>query len=305
MQYDNDGKLKHLFSTADLSVETIRKIFSMADNFKNNAGKKTLENKNICNAFFENSTRTLCSFELAEKKLDANVVNFRSDVSATNKGETLTDTFLTLQAMGFDAFVIRHQEENFCKQIAALVDDVAIINAGDGKNEHPTQALLDAYTIAQHKPTFESLSVGIFGDIIHSRVAGSLIHMLNHLGVRDLRLVGPKTFLPKKLPYDFIQTENNMNTGLKDLDVVVMLRMQRERMTQEVTPSSEDYFAQHGLTEERLKLAKPDAIVMHPGPMNREVEIASDVADGNQSVILEQVANGVLIRMAVLSLLLD
>lgn len=305
MQYSEKGSLQHLLSIESLKTDTIEQIFSLAEKMNSGFEFAHLKNTNVCNAFFENSTRTLCSFELAEKKLGCHVVNFNTATSALKKGESLADTILTLNAMGFDAFVIRHSTEGSASKIAELVGPGAcVVNAGDGKNEHPTQALLDAYTIAQHKSSFNNLSVGIFGDLLHSRVAGSLIHILHHLGVRDLRLVGPKSLLPTQLTHDYINTENDMNKGLEDLDVIVMLRMQRERMTDDIAPSIEEYFLHYGLSEERLNLAKPDAIVMHPGPMNREIEIASSVADGNQSVILDQVHNGVLIRMAVMAKLL-
>lgn len=305
MQYSDNGDLQHLYAIEQLNLDTIHQLFELGDQMRQKQHEKSLCDQYLCNAFFEASTRTVCSFELAAKRLGVNVVNFFSTHSSTKKGETLLDTMQTLDAMQFDAFVIRHPSDGTAEHMAkTLRSNTAIINAGDGCNEHPTQALLDAYTIRQHKKTFPSLRVGIVGDIAHSRVARSLLFILQKLGTKDIRLIGPQALLPSTETYPWATLENKMDAGIEGLDVVIMLRIQMERMDQRVIPNLQEYFNAYGLTQKRCQTMQKDAIVMHPGPMNREVEIATPVADSKQSVILNQVQNGVLMRMAVIYALL-
>lgn len=293
---------KHLLDIASLSKSSVLTLLQEAQNFLDNGVQPNLlAGKTICNAFFETSTRTRNSFELAAKRLGAIVLNFDATNSATQKGESLIDTFLTLQAMNIDCFVIRHQQMWTAQTIAEkMPDGCAIINAGDGHHAHPTQALLDMLTIQQHKKNFENLSVAIVGDISHSRVARSQVAVLEKLGVTDIRLVAPSHFLPDDLRSRSISHHLNLNEGLAEVDVIIALRLQKERMHAADFPNVDEYFTRYGIKPENLALAKPDAIVMHPGPINREIEIASSVADGKQSVILQQVRNGVALRMAVI-----
>lgn len=305
MQYSTNGDLQHLYSIEQLRTETIHQLFDLSDQMRLKQHEKSLCDKYLCNAFFEASTRTVCSFELAAKRLGVNVINFSDACSSTQKGETLLDTMQTLDAMQFDAFVIRHGSEGTAEYMAKIFgSNSAIINAGDGCNEHPTQALLDAYTIHQHKKDFSTLSVGIVGDVAHSRVARSMTFMLKQLGADDIRLIGPRGLLPDANHFPWATLEDNIDKGLDGLDVVMMLRIQFERMDQRFMPDLQEYFTKFGLTQDRCDAMKDDAIVMHPGPMNREVEISSSVAEGRQSVILEQVQNGVLMRMAIIYALL-
>jgi len=255
------------------------------------------------NLFFENSTRTRTTFELAAKRLSADLVNLDIRNSATSKGESLLDTIRNIEAMGCDMFVVRHSSSSAAHFIAKYcAPHISVINAGDGRHAHPTQAMLDMLTIRQHKPDFTPLKVAIVGDIKHSRVARSEIHALNTLCTGEVCVIAPITLIPSGIEDMGVKVFTNMEEGLKDLDVVIMLRLQHERMNTALLPSVREYYARYGLTEERLKLAKPDAIVMHPGPVNRGVEIDSQVADGPQSVILQQVTNGVAVRMAVMSM---
>lgn len=304
----SNKKLKHLLGTKNFLLDDIKDIFETVNMLKKQQQTEhqhLLSGKNICNVFFEASTRTLCSFELAAKKLGANIINFNMETSSTQKGETFSDTISTLNAMSFDAIVIRHPSGNAAEEAALKIgDSTSIINAGNGCNEHPTQALLDAYTILQHKEKMGGLKIAIVGDIEHSRVARSLIYILNHLGATNIVLIGPKNLIPKTIETNNTTIENNLCTGIKDCDVIVMLRIQKERMKATETPNPEAYFQSYGLTKERLSLAKKDAIVMHPGPVNRGIEITEDVIESEQSVILEQVKNGVFIRMAVMLKLL-
>ncbi len=296
--------MKHLLSIDQFSKRGILDILFQAQQFLDERGNlvphgKVLVGKTIVNCFFENSTRTLCSFELAAKRLGATVINFDTASSSTQKGESLTDTIKTLAAMGGDIFVLRHNENGMIEQMAKQLPDVHFVNAGDGNRAHPSQALLDMLTIQQQKPNFDELTVAIIGDIKHSRVASSVITALHTLGVKELRIAGPKSLLPTDL--NDVTVATDLTSALHNADVVMALRIQKERMQTAEIPNSEDYFKQFGLTAERLQAAKTDAIIMHPGPMNRNIEIASDVADGPQSVILQQVTNGVALRMAVLS----
>jgi len=262
-----------------------------------------LRGKTVVNLFFENSTRTRTTFELAAKRLSADVINLNIATSATSKGESLLDTLQNLEAMQSDMFVVRHQDSGAPHFIAEHCSpNVAIINAGDGRHAHPTQAMLDMLTIRRHKGQFEGLKVAIVGDILHSRVARSELHALKTLGVEDIRLVGPKTLVPEFFRDMGANICHDLKAGLEDVDVVVMLRLQKERMAGALLPSESEFYRLYGLTEESLSWAKPDAIVMHPGPINRGVEISSEVADGDRAVILDQVTNGIAVRMAVMSM---
>jgi aspartate carbamoyltransferase catalytic subunit len=299
--------MKHLLGTKDLSKEMIKKILSSAGAFKDVLRRDikkvpTLRGKTVVNLFFEPSTRTRTSFELAEKRMSMDVLNFSVPASAVVKGESLLDTIRTIESYEIDYIVIRHQSSGVPHFIAKHTK-ASVINAGDGMNEHPTQALLDAFTILEKKGRIEGLDIAIVGDILHSRVARSNIYCLSKLGAR-LRLIGPPTLLPPALKEAFgiseLKVFYRIEEGLEGADVIMMLRLQKERQIRGFFPSEGEYFRFWGLTPERLRLAKPDAIVMHPGPMNRGIEISTEVADGPQSAILEQVTNGIAIRMAVL-----
>jgi aspartate carbamoyltransferase catalytic subunit len=261
----------------------------------------------VFNLFFENSTRTRTTFEIAANRLSADVVNLNINTSSTAKGESLLDTIDNLVAMHADMFVVRHAQSGAPFLIASHVDrtrgNVHVINAGDGRHAHPTQGLLDAYTIRHFKGDFTRLTVAIVGDVLHSRVARSDIHALSTLGVPEIRVIGPATLVPSGIEQLGVRVFHDMREGLRDVDVIVMLRLQNERMRGALLPSAQEYFKHYGLTEDKLALARPDCIVMHPGPMNRGVEIDSAVADGPQAVILEQVTFGIAVRMAVMSLL--
>lgn len=300
--------MKHLLGIKDLSPEQIKEILNEASSFKDILKRDikkvpTLRGKTVVNLFFEPSTRTRTSFELAEKRMSMDVLNFSVPTSSVVKGESLLDTIKTIEAYEIDFLVIRHSSSGV-PHLVSRHTRASVINAGDGINEHPTQALLDAFTIIEKKGRIEGLNVAIVGDILHSRVARSNIYCLTKLGAR-LRLIGPPTLIPSSLASKFglsgdIKVFYSIEEGLKDVDVVMILRIQMERQGKSFFPSKDEYFKLWGLTSERLSLAKDDVIVMHPGPMNRGVEIASDVADGPKSVILEQVTNGIAIRMAVM-----
>jgi len=267
-----------------------------------------MRGKSVFNLFFENSTRTRTTFEIASKRLSADVINLNIQASSTSKGESLLDTIDNLAAMHADMFVVRHAQSGAPYLIAEHLNrmgqkDIHVVNAGDGRHAHPTQGLLDMYTIRHYKQDFTKLRVAIVGDILHSRVARSDIHALTTLGVPEVRAIGPQTLLPGGLEHMGVRVFNNIEEGLKDVDVIITLRLQNERMSGALLPSAQEYFKSYGLTPERLALAKPDAIVMHPGPMNRGVEIDSAVADGKQAVILPQVTFGIAVRMAVMSIL--
>ena len=309
VQLGPDGKLKHLLSTEGLPADLIRHILDTADQFVSVSEREVkkvpiLRGKSIFNVFFENSTRTRTTFEIAAKRLSADVINLNVGASSTTKGETLLDTVWNLQAMDADMFIVRHSQSGAPHLIARHVKPgVAVINAGDGRHAHPTQGLLDVYTIRHYKKDFSSLTVAIVGDVLHSRVARSQIHALKTLGVPDVRVIGPKTLIPAQVERLGVRVFTDMDEGLKGCDVVIMLRLQNERMNGALLPSAGEFFKVYGLTAEKLARAKPDAIVMHPGPMNRGVEIDSSVADGRQSVILPQVTFGIAVRMAVMSML--
>ena len=309
-QLNKHGELQHLLTTEGLPARILRDILDKAAGFVSAAEgseiKKVplLHGKSVFNVFFENSTRTRTTFEIAAKRLSADVVNLNIGSSSTSKGETLLDTVDNLCAMHADMFVVRHAQSGAAHLIARHVSpDVHVINAGDGRHAHPTQALLDMYTIRHYKKEFHNLRVAIVGDVMHSRVARSQIHALTTLGVPEVRVIAPKTLLPTMVENLGVRVHHDMAQGLKDVDVVLMLRLQNERMAGALLPSAQEYFKNYGLTEEKLARAKPDAIVMHPGPMNRGIEIDSSVADGPRSVILSQVTFGIAVRMAVMSML--
>ena len=308
IQLDNKGRLKHFLSTEGLSQQLLLDILDHAESFTGvgeRAVKKVplLRGKTIVNLFFEASTRTRTTFELAAKRLSADVLNMNIAVSATSKGESLLDTLRTLEAMHCDMFVVRHGNSGAANFIAANVaPHISVINAGDGRHAHPTQAMLDMLTIRQHKKEFAPLRVAIVGDILHSRVARSEIHALNTLGVSEVRVIAPKTLLPRDVETMGVHVFHKLEEGLQDVDVVIMLRLQKERMQGALLPSEHEYFNNYGLTEDKLSVAKEDAIVMHPGPINRGIEIDSQVADGQRSVILQQVSHGIAIRMAVMAM---
>ncbi len=297
---------KDLLGIKELSVEEINLILDTSAGFKDVLGRDikkvpTLRGKTTVNLFFEPSTRTRTSFELAAKRLSTDVINFSVPTSSVVKGESLIDTALTVQALGADFIIIRHSSSGVPHLLAKKLR-VSVINAGDGTNEHPTQALLDAFTIREKKGKIEGLEIAIVGDIAHSRVAKSNIYSLKKLGAR-LRLIGPPTLIPKEMEVMGIDIFHNMEDGLRDVDVLMMLRIQMERQGKGFFPSTEEYSRNWGLTLERLSLAKDEVIVMHPGPMNRGIEITSEIADGPRSVILDQVTNGLAVRMAVMYLL--
>ena len=299
---------RHLLGIKGLSRADIELLLDRADeavSVSRQADKKkpSLRGRTQINLFFEASTRTQSSFELAGKRLGADVMNMSVGNSSVKKGETLIDTAMTLNAMHPDILIIRHASAGAAALLAQKVT-CSVVNAGDGAHEHPTQALLDALTIRRKKGDISALTVAICGDVLHSRVARSNIILLNQLGAR-VRVVAPSTLLPSGIEDMSVEVHRNMADGLRGADVVMMLRLQRERMSGAFVPSVREYFKLHGLDSAKLKLAKPDALVMHPGPMNRGVEIASDVADGSQSVIQEQVEMGVAVRMAVMEALLD
>ncbi|HCU88429.1 MAG TPA: aspartate carbamoyltransferase catalytic subunit [Gammaproteobacteria bacterium] len=309
-QLDEQERLKHFLTIEGLSRALLTEVLDTAERFSP-VGERAVKNvpllrgKTVVNLFFEPSTRTRTTFELAAKRLSADIINLNIAASATTKGESLTDTLRTLEAMQCDMFVVRHQNSGAAAFIAKKVaPHISVINAGDGRYQHPTQAMLDMFTIRRVKQNFNDLIVAIVGDITHSRVARSEIQALSTLGVAEIRVVGPKTLIPDKIEALGAQVFNDIETGIAGADVVIMLRLQQERMNSPLLPSAQEYFQSYGLTEQRLKLADKNAIVMHPGPINRGIEIDSAVADGPQSVILNQVVHGIAVRMAVMSLVI-
>jgi aspartate carbamoyltransferase catalytic subunit len=300
-------KNRHLLGIAELDPAEINTILDLADTYiemNREAERKgrRLAGRTIVNLFFEVSTRTRASFELAAKRLGADVINMVADASSSRKGETLIDTAMTLNAMHIDALVLRHPDSGAAKLLADKVN-CSVINAGDGQHEHPTQALLDALAMRRRKGHLEGLNVAICGDVLHSRVARSNIFLLNKLGAR-VRVVAPYTLLPRGIEEFGVEVHTRMETGLKNADIIMMLRLQKERMEGSFIPSAREYFHFYGLTRQKLEIAKPDALIMHPGPMNRGIEIDSEVADDiHRSMILEQVELGVAVRMACLDLL--
>ena len=311
-QLNKNGELQHLLTIEGLPKAIITNILDTASSFVSIGDREVkkvplMRGKSVFNLFFENSTRTRTTFEIASKRLSADVINLNISASSASKGESLLDTIDNLAAMHADMFVVRHSQSGAPYLIAKHLTDtkqshVHVVNAGDGRHAHPTQGLLDMYTIRHYKKDFTNLRVAIVGDILHSRVARSDIHGLTTLGVPEVRAIGPRTLLPSGLEQMGVRVFHNMEEGLKDVDVIIMLRLQNERMSGALLPSAQEFFKSYGLTPERLELAKPDAIVMHPGPMNRGVEIDSAVADGAQAVILPQVTFGIAVRMAVMSI---
>jgi aspartate carbamoyltransferase catalytic subunit len=308
IQLDDQGHLKHFLTLEGLSRELLIKILDKTEGFlgvARQAVKKVplCRGKTVANLFFETSTRTRTTFELAAKRLSADVLTLNIAASSTSKGETLLDTLRNLEAMHVDMFVVRHAESGAAHFIAQHVaPGVSVINAGDGRHSHPTQGMLDMFTIRRHKGDFSRLIVAIVGDILHSRVARSQLAALRTLGAGEVRIIAPRTLLPAEPESLGARVFHDLREGVRDADVVIMLRLQRERMRGAMLPSEHEYFQLFGLTEKRLATAKPDAIVMHPGPINRGVEMDSQVADGPRSVILEQVSNGIAVRMAVMAL---
>jgi aspartate carbamoyltransferase catalytic subunit len=316
-QLNAHGELLHLLSLEGLSREILHAILDRAEPFTAVAEREVkkvplLRGKSVFNLFFENSTRTRTTFEIAAKRLSADVINLNINTSSAAKGESLLDTVDNLAAMQADMFVVRHASSGapylIAQHLAATGrDHIHVVNAGDGRHAHPTQGLLDMYTIRHYKQDFTRLTVAVVGDILHSRVARSQLHALATLGVPEIRLVGPKTLLPteaaRMIPNTPLRVCHDLAEGVRGADVVMTLRLQNERMNGALLPSTQEFFKSFGLTPEKLALAKPDAIVMHPGPMNRGVEIDSAVADGRQAVILPQVTFGIAVRMAVMSML--
>jgi aspartate carbamoyltransferase catalytic subunit len=307
-QLNKNGELIHLLSTEGLSKEILTHILDTAGNFVSVSDREVkkvplLRGKSVFNLFFENSTRTRTTFEIAATRLSADVINLDIARSSAAKGESLLDTIANLSAMAADLFVVRHSESGAPYLIARHVaPHVHVINAGDGRHAHPTQGLLDMYTIRHYKKDFSNLTVAIVGDVLHSRVARSDIHALTTLGCAEVRVVGPKTLVPADMAPMGVRVCHTLEEGIRGCDVIIMLRLQNERMSGALLPSSQEFFKSFGLTQEKLQLAKSDAIVMHPGPINRGVEIDSAVVDGKQSVILPQVTFGIAVRMAVMSI---
>jgi aspartate carbamoyltransferase catalytic subunit len=312
-QLNANGELTHLLTLEGLPADVIRHILDTAEPFASISEREVkkvplLRGKAVFNLFFENSTRTRTTFEIAAKRLSADVINLNIGVSSASKGETLLDTVDNLVAMNADMFVVRHAQSGAPHLIATHLNQhrqthVHVVNAGDGRHAHPTQGLLDLYTIRHYKRAFTDLTVAIVGDVLHSRVARSLIHGLTTLGTPEVRVIGPHTLMPTRVDAMGVRVFTDMSAGLAGCDVIVMLRLQSERMKGALLPSAGEYFKHYGLTSDKLALAKPDVIVMHPGPMNRGVEIDSAVADGERSVILPQVTFGIAVRMAVMSII--
>ncbi len=307
-QLNKNGELHHLLSLDGLPADILRQILDAAESFVGVTQREVkkvplLRGKSVFNIFFENSTRTRTTFEIAAKRLSADVINLAIAQSSASKGESVLDTVANLSAMQADLFVVRHAASGAPYLIAEHVGpDIHVINAGDGRHQHPTQGLLDMYTIRHYKKDFTQLRVAIIGDILHSRVARSQIQALTTLGCPEIRVIGPRTLIPADIRSLGVHVYHDLREGLKDVDVVSTLRLQNERMKGALLASGQEFYKYYGLTDDTLALAKPDAIVLHPGPMNRGVEIDSSVADGGQSVILPQVSFGIAIRMAVMSI---
>ena len=310
IQFDQEGRLRHLLTTEGLSAQTITEILDTAESFISIGERHIrkvplLHGRTVVNLFFEPSTRTRTTFEIAAKRLSADVINLNPTRLSTSKGESILDTVRTLEAMHTDMFVVRDGSSGTAHLIARHVPPhVHIINAGDGRHAHPTQAMLDMFTIRQNKGDFQNLRVAIVGDILHSRVARSQIHALNILGAKEVRVIGPQTLLPTEIDRLGVTPVTDLDEGLADIDVIMMLRLQLERMEGQLIPSSQEYFRLYGLTAARVERAAPNAVVMHPGPMNRGLEIASTVADGDRSLILPQVTNGIAVRMSIMAKLM-
>src|SRR5258707_8772536 len=307
-QLNSNGELQPLLAIEGLPREVLTQILDTAESFVGVTEREVkkvplLRGKSVFNLFFEPSTRTRTTFEIAAKRLSADVINLNIAVSSQSKGESLLDTVANLSAMQADIFVVRHDSSGAPFLIARHVKPHEhVVNASDGRHAHPTQGLLDLFTIRHYKKDFSRLTVAIVGDVLHSRVARSLIHGLTTLGAPEVRVIGPQTLLPAGVEALGVKVFHDMREGLRDCDVVVMLRLQNERMKGALLPSAQEYFKHYGLTLEKLSLARPEAIVMHPAPMNRGVEIDSSAADGRHSMILPQVTFGIAVRMAVMSI---
>ena len=311
LQLDSDGRLKHLLTLEGLPRETLCRLLDRAGQIRDAALGRTqkrssLSGTTLCTLFFEPSTRTRSSFHIAAQRLGADVINFDASTSSSRKGETALDTLKNLEAMGVRGFIVRHSQDGAVEALAAQAGEgTTLVNAGDGRSAHPTQGLLDVLTLKQAKGAdFSRLKVLIVGDVKHSRVARSDLHALRTLGTGEIRVCGPAELLPQDATLQGCEVGDDFNAMLEGVDAVMMLRLQRERMEEGLVASLEDYHAQYGLTVERLRRAAPEAVVLHPGPINRGVEITDEVADGPQSLVLRQVSNGVAIRMAVLESLL-
>ena len=307
LQLNAQGRLRHFLTTEGLNREQLTEILDFAESFLDQDGAITnqplLAGRTVMNLFFEASTRTLTTFAVAAKRLSADVVNIDIAKSSNSKGETLRDMLWNLEAMTADAFVVRHSQSGAAHFIASQVTPkVAVINAGDGRHNHPTQGMLDMLTIRRHAGDFNQLTVAIIGDVRHSRVARSEIYALQTLGAKEIRVIAPRTLQPKDFQQLGVKLYERLEQGLDGADVVIALRIQNERIDSPALSSQAEFYKMYGLNKERLALAKPNCIVMHPGPMNRGVEIDSSIADGPQSVILNQVTNGIAVRMAVLAL---
>jgi aspartate carbamoyltransferase catalytic subunit len=309
-QYDAQGRLRHLLTLEGLRRDTLERVFELADSLVE-VGERSvkkvplLRGKTVVLLFFEPSTRTRTTFEIAAKRLSADVVTLDVGASSASKGESLLDTVATLEAMHCDLFVVRHGDSGAGHLIARFLGERAsVVSAGDGCHSHPTQALLDVYTLRRVRPELGALKVAIVGDVLHSRVARSQMLALRALGVRDIRLVGPPTLVPERLACLGGRVFHDLAEGLAGVDVVLGLRLQRERMGSAFVASDREFYARYGITAEALRTAAPDVLVMHPGPINRGVEIASEVADGARSLILPQVSSGIAVRMAVMALCL-
>ncbi len=309
LQIDSQGRLRHFLAISGLNRQLLNEILDTAESFSGvteQTVKKVplLRGKTIVNLFFEASTRTRTTFELAAKRLSADVLNINITQSSAVKGETLLDTLRNIEAMHVDMFIVRHADSGAAHFIASRVaPNTSVINAGDGRHSHPTQAMLDMFTIRRMKgPDFGRLRVAIVGDVMHSRVARSQIHALNLLNTGEVRIVAPKTLIPAYAESLGTRVFHDLRTGIQDADVIIMLRLQHERMKGALLPSEHEYYELYGLTEKKLAHASPDAIVMHPGPINRGVEMDSEVADGPRSVILQQVTHGIAVRMAIMSM---
>ena len=307
IQFGANNKLIHLLNISNMSREQIFEILDLAETYVDNKQKRysDLEGRTIASLFFEPSTRTKTTFELASKRLSADFINIDISNSSTLKGESIVDMIKTLEAMSCDMFIVRHSISGTPHYIAKQVGEkISVINAGDGIHAHPTQAMLDMYTIRKYKKEFDNLKVAIVGDILHSRVAKSLITSLTILSVKNINIIGPKILMPENLKDLHVEYFENLEDGISGCDVVIMLRLQKERM-HEALISTDDYYKKYGLTSKKLQSASRDVIVMHPGPINRGIEIDSDVADGNNSVILDQVTSGISIRMAIMSMIMN
>jgi aspartate carbamoyltransferase catalytic subunit len=310
LQLDSHGNLRHLLTLEGLSSELLGRILDTAESLEKalrgpEKNVPLLRGRTIVNLFFEPSTRTRTTFELAAKRLSADVLNLQMAASSTSKGETLFDTLKTLEAMQADMFVVRHDASGAAHFFAEhAAPGVAILNAGDGRHAHPTQGLLDLFTIRRYKQDFSRLNVAIVGDVLHSRVARSDIHGLRTLGVREIRVVAPPTLVPAGIEQMGVRVCHRVEEGLDGADVVILLRLQKERMLGAFLPSMSEFHRDYGLTRKRLETLRKDAIIMHPGPINRGVEIEGDVAYGPQSLILQQVSHGIAIRMAVMAMIL-